>query len=142
MRRYCLIVNVPQIILRGLAVYDVVLHACRTSHWLEYRKVQMYLLSLHVIDTYKKYNFYCGVATVAFIMSSISNELCTLRRKYWQDWIYFKGQIIRQNDEFLEDKSNERVVDCLPLMTYGLKLSLEAWILEFKNFDLSFKEII
>ena len=25
----------------------------------------------------------------------------------------------------------ERVVDCLPLMTYGLKLSLEAWILNF-----------
>ena len=36
----------------------------------------------------------------------------------------------------------ERVVDRLPLMTYGLKLSLEAWILEFKNFNLSFKEII
>ena len=36
----------------------------------------------------------------------------------------------------------ERVVDLLPLMTYGLKLSLEAWILEFKNFDLSFKENI
>ena len=27
----------------------------------------------------------------------------------------------------------ERVVDCLPLMTYGLKLSLEAWILKFKK---------
>ena len=27
----------------------------------------------------------------------------------------------------------ERVVDRLPLMTYGLKLSLEAWILEFKK---------
>ena len=36
----------------------------------------------YMLDTYKKYNFYCGVATVAFIMSSISNELCTLRRKY------------------------------------------------------------
>ena len=24
-------------------------------------------------------------------------------------------------------------VDCLPLMTYSLKLSLEAWILEFKK---------
>ena len=33
-------------------------------------------------------------------------------------------------------------VDCLPLMTYGLKLSLVAWILKFKNFNLSFKEII
>ena len=39
-------------------------------------------------------------------------------------------------------KDYERVVDCLPLKTYDLKLSLEAWILEFKNFDLSFKEII
>ena len=27
----------------------------------------------------------------------------------------------------------ERVVDRLPLMTYGLKLSLEAWILKFKK---------
>ena len=36
----------------------------------------------------------------------------------------------------------ERFFDCLPLMTYGLKLSLEAWILKFKNFSLSFKEII
>ena len=36
----------------------------------------------------------------------------------------------------------ERVVDRLPLMTYGLKLSLEAWILKFNNFNLSFKEII
>ena len=55
----------------------------------------------YMLDTY---NFYCGVA---FIMSSISNELCTLRRKYWQDWIFLKGQIIWQNDEFLEDKNNE-----------------------------------
>ena len=36
----------------------------------------------------------------------------------------------------------ERVVDCLPLMIYGLKLSLEAWILKSKNSNLSFKEII
>ena len=36
----------------------------------------------------------------------------------------------------------ERVVDRLPLMTYGLKLSPDAWILEFNNFDLSFKKII
>ena len=38
--------------------------------------------------------------------------------------------------------NSERVVDRLQLMTYGLKLSLEAWILEFKNSNLSFKEII
>ena len=37
---------------------------------------------------------------------------------------------------------NERVVDRLPAMTYGLKLSLEAWILKSDNFNLSFKEII
>ena len=36
----------------------------------------------------------------------------------------------------------ERIVDHLPLITYGLKLSLEAWILELKNFNLSFKEIV
>ena len=36
----------------------------------------------------------------------------------------------------------ERAVDCLPLMIYGLKLSVEAWISKFKNFKLSFKEII
>ena len=36
----------------------------------------------------------------------------------------------------------ERVVDRLPLMTYGLKLSLEAWILKFNISNLSFKEII
>ena len=36
----------------------------------------------------------------------------------------------------------ERVVGRLPLMTYGLKLSLEAWILKFKNSTLSFKQII
>ena len=38
--------------------------------------------------------------------------------------------------------NNERVVDRLPLMTYGLKLSFEAWILKSKDFTLSFKEII
>ena len=43
---------------------------------------------------------------------------------------------------FFQDSHNERVVDRLPLMTYGLKLSLEALILKFKNFDLRFKEII
>ena len=37
---------------------------------------------------------------------------------------------------------SERGVDGLPLITYGLKLSLEAWILKFKNSNLSFKEII
>ena len=42
----------------------------------------------------------------------------------------------------LFSKYNERVVDRLPLMTYGLKLILEAWIVEFKNFNLSFNEII
>ena len=43
----------------------------------------------------------------------------------------------------LREKRNiERVVDRLPLMTYGLKLSLEAGILKFKNSNLSFKEII
>ena len=31
------------------------------------------------------------------------------------------------------DGYNERVVDRLPLMTYGLKLSLEAWILKLKK---------
>ena len=36
----------------------------------------------------------------------------------------------------------EIVVARLPLMTYGLKLSLEALILKYKNFNLSFKEII
>ena len=38
----------------------------------------------------------------------------------------------------------ERVVDCLPLMTYGLKLSLEAWILELRKNsfnDLRFNEL-
>ena len=47
-----------------------------------------------------------------------------------------KGYWWMLNDYF------ERVVDRLPLMTYGLKLRLEAWILKFKNFNLSFKEII
>ena len=28
--------------------------------------------------------------------------------------------------EILTKRDNERVVDCLPLMTYGLKLNLEA----------------
>ena len=32
-----------------------------------------------------------------------------------------------------KEKYIERVVDRLPLMTYGLKLSLEAWILKFKK---------
>ena len=36
----------------------------------------------------------------------------------------------------------ERVVDRLPPMTYGLKLSLEASVLKFMNFDLSCTEII
>ena len=46
-----------------------------------------------------------------------------------------------------QDYSNpvsERVVDRLPLMTYGLKLSLEAWILKFKKKsfnDLRFNEL-
>ena len=31
---------------------------------------------------------------------------------------------------------------CRSFATYGLKLSLEAWILEFKNSNLIFKEII
>ena len=35
----------------------------------------------------------------------------------------------------------EWFVDRLPLMAYGLKLSLEAWILKSKNSNLSFKEI-
>ena len=44
---------------------------------------------------------------------------------------------------FLPSSSNfERVVDHLPLMTYGWKLSLEALILKLNNLKLSFKEII
>ena len=34
---------------------------------------------------------------------------------------------------YYTDHESERVVDHLPLMTYGLKLSLEAWILKFKK---------
>ena len=36
-------------------------------------------------------------------------------------------------------KREQRVVDHLPLLTYGIKLSLEAWILESKNSNLNFK---
>ena len=36
-------------------------------------------------------------------------------------------------EKFFASWKNDRVVDHLPLMTYGLKLSLEAWILKLKK---------
>ena len=45
---------------------------------------------------------------------------------------------------WFNSKYTERVVDRLPLMTYGLKLNLEAWILRFlkKSFNnLRFNEL-
>ena len=42
----------------------------------------------------------------------------------------------------IRNQHKERVVDRQPLMTYGLKLSLEAWILKLKNSNSSFKEIM
>ena len=53
-------------------------------------------------------------------------------------WKMLYGKSLQNAGKYLI----ERVVDPLPLMTYGLKLSLEALILKFKNFDLRFKEII
>ena len=44
--------------------------------------------------------------------------------------------------DYVSPLDYKRVVDHLPLMTYGLKLSFEAWIWEFENSNLSFKEII
>ena len=66
------------------------------------------------------------------------------------NWIFLGGSWKRRfnGDEMMNEgkgeviQNIERVVEPLPLMTYGLKLSLEAWILKFKNFNLSFKEII
>ena len=60
-------------------------------------------------------------------------------------WIEYKILVRFQDiiiDVAFKVLNKERVVDRLPLMTYGLKLRLEAWILKFKNFNLSFKEII
>ena len=58
-----------------------------------------------------------------------------------KNYINFISFLLRNFSQMMKHYI-ERVVDWLPLMTYGLKLSLEAWILKFKNFNLSFKEII
>ena len=58
-----------------------------------------------------------------------------------KNYINFISFLLRNFSQMMKHYI-ERVVDCLPLMTYGLKLSFEAWILKSKDFTLSFKEII
>ena len=57
------------------------------------------------------------------------------------NWIFLGGSWKRRfnGDEMMNEgkgeviQNIERVVEPLPLMTYGLKLSLKAWILKFKK---------
>ena len=54
-------------------------------------------------------------------LSTLSNAIMSITNKWVTTWT-------------LKIKHMERVVDCLPLMTYVLKLSLEAWTLKSFNF--------
>ena len=95
------------------------------------------------------------------IFVSDTNASTALEDKGWSleevldfvmNWIFLGGSWKRRfnGDEMMNEgkgeviQNIERVVEPLPLMTYGLKLSLEAWILKFlkKSFNnLRFNEL-
>ena len=89
-----------------------------------------------------------------FFTNTSSRLLCVVYkyivgcRNYYQCFILRLSTILNYlniANDFVRTvwpKREQRVVDHLPLLTYGIKLSLEAWISKFKNSNSSFKEII
>ena len=86
-----------------------------------------------------------------FFTNTSSRLLCVVYkyivgcRNYYQCFILRLSTILNYlniANDFVRTvwpKREQRVVDHLPLLTYGIKLSLEAWILESKNSNLNFK---
>ena len=72
-------------------------------------------------------NFDIFLQNVLNLTSTFSNFLIKVQIK-----LFFTNKKEQSSRKF-QTLLNERVVDPLPLMTYGLKLSLKAWILKFKK---------
>ena len=101
----------------------------RRRHFFWRKNTQVVVLVLHLL------NFLWAVVYKYIVGCRNYYQCFILRLSTILNYLNIANDFVRT----VWPKREQRVVDHLPLLTYGIKLSLEAWILESKNSNLNFK---